>query len=364
MNTQLVKLADFGLNEEMAESLLNGLSEIKMERDSLRQHFDVIVKMDIEDVVTQTAAAKLLSKVKKNRTMGLEKWHKEKKKYFLNGGRFIDSVKNNEIEENREMEKVLTEIKNHHEIKKEKERNRLRKERSKSIELYQDYVPFGMDLGSIPEEEWIKIFKGAKLQYEAQIEEDRKIEEARIENERVEKLHLDRKDKLLTVWEFEKILDKNNLGTVSEEEFNQALNEAKALKESYEKNQARIKSENDKLRKEAEQKEKALEIERKKAKEEADAKIKIEREKQEKLKAELKAKIDAENKAEKERLDKEKREREEKEKLEKAPIKDRINVWIDSFEISNPSINNEVTKDIKDKFLSFKSWAKKEVEKI
>ena len=67
----------------------------------------------------------------------------------------------------------------------------------------------------------------------------------------------------------------------------------------------------------------------------------------EKLKSELKAKKEAE-------------------KLAKAPVKKQLSVWVDSFEINRTYIdtNNATAKDIISKFEAFKNWAKKEIENL
>jgi len=147
--------------------------------------------------------------------------------------------------------------------------------------------------------------------------------------------------------------------------------------------------ENERLKKEAEAKEKELAKERKEAKAKADAieaKAKIEREQQEikdaKIKAEneakakaeqqskakieaelkavkdaeLKAKIEAEAKAEAERL--------EAIKNAKAPVKDKMKRWVDSFELPQTEVENETTKEIISKFESFKKWSVNQVENL
>ena len=86
----------------------------------------------------------------------------------------------------------------------------------------------------------------------------------------------------------------------------------------------------------------------------------------EKLKSELKAKKEAEIKAENERKEAEEKARKEAEKLAKAPVKKQLSVWVDSFEINRTYIdtNNATAKDIISKFEAFKNWAKKEIENL
>jgi hypothetical protein len=179
--------------------------------------------------------------------------------------------------------------------------------------------------------------------------------------------------------------------------------EARIKKEKEEAaERERIKIENERLKKEAEEKEKALEIERKKQanilekqKAEAEKTAKVEAEKQAKLLAEAKDKADkdkaivdvklkaeqgekaklqaellakqkAENEA-KEKADKEEKERIEAEKkAAKAPKKQKLNTWIDGFILGTPiGLNEDKTVlEILEKFEGFKKWAKTQIENI
>ena len=140
--------------------------------------------------------------------------------------------------------------------------------------------------------------------------------------------------------------------------------------------------ENERLKAEAEKREKEIEEERKanelkfaeeraKAKAEADrieaenkALLKAEQEKKEKLEAELKAKLEAEQKAENERKQAEAKAKLEAEKLQKAPLKKQLTIWVESFSIAEINIENEKKTLIKEKFEAFKKWAKNEIENI
>lgn len=140
--------------------------------------------------------------------------------------------------------------------------------------------------------------------------------------------------------------------------------------------------ENERLKAEAEKREKEIEAERKaneqklaeeraKAKAEADrieaenkAKLKAEQEAKAKLEAELQAKKDAEIKAENERKQAELKAKAEAEKNAKAPIKKQLSLWVDGFSIAEINVENEKKKLIKEKFEAFKKWAKSEIENL
>ena len=140
--------------------------------------------------------------------------------------------------------------------------------------------------------------------------------------------------------------------------------------------------ENERLKAEAEKREKEIEAERKvneqkladeraKAKAEADrieaenkAKLKAEQDAKAKLEAELQAKKDAEIKAENERKQAELKAKAEAEKNAKAPIKKQLSIWVDGFSIAEINVENEKKALIKEKFEAFKKWAKNEIESI
>lgn len=127
------------------------------------------------------------------------------------------------------------------------------------------------------------------------------------------------------------------------------------------------KLENERLKIEAENREKEIEAERKindKKLAEEKEKLKIEQDAKAKLEAELKAKKDADDKAENERKQAELKAIAEAEKNAKAPIKKQLITWTDSFSIAEINIENDKTILIKEKFESFKKWAKREIESI
>ena len=127
------------------------------------------------------------------------------------------------------------------------------------------------------------------------------------------------------------------------------------------------KLENERLKIEAENREKEIEAERKindKKLAEEKEKLKIEQDAKAKLEAELKAKKDADDKAENERKQAELKAIAEAEKNAKAPIKKQLLIWTDSFSIAEINIENDKATLIKEKFESFKKWAKREIESI
>tara|TARA_R110000772_G_scaffold120327_1_gene226496 strand:+ start:2902 stop:3873 length:972 start_codon:yes stop_codon:yes gene_type:complete len=170
-------------------------------------------------------------------------------------------------------------------------------------------------------------------------------------------------------FEFEAMSDEsfssfvNGLKTTHENKI-EAERKAEADRLAKEKAEAEAREkqriENQRLKAEADKREKEILAERK-ASEQKAAKAKAEADL---IKAELQAKKDAEIKAENERKQAELKAKTEAEKNAKAPIKKQLTVWVDNFSISEINIENEKKELIKEKFESFKNWAKKEIQSI
>lgn len=187
------------------------------------------------------------------------------------------------------------------------------------------------------DESFESFLSGLKSTRDAKIEAERKAEEERIAKEKADAEARENQR-----------LENERLKAEAEKREKEIEAERKANEQKLAEERAKAKAELDRI--EAENKAKL--------KAEADAKVKIE--------AELQAKKDAEAKAERERLASEAAAKKEADKLAKAPIKQKLNIWVDSFEINRTWIesDNLVAKDIIAKFDSFKNWAKSEIEKL
>jgi hypothetical protein len=189
-----------------------------------------------------------------------------------------------------------------------------------------------IEFENMSDESFESFANGLKSTYEAKIESERKAEEERLENERITKLHNERKEiayPYFAYWsDFEKEL---NFGKVSETDFNNFIKRIKTAKKQDDNLKEKQRLENDRL------KEKLKEIK------------------------------DAEIKAEKERIEKELQAKKDAEKIAKAPIKKQLSIWVDSFSIQTPNeelLNNDKVLLIKQKFEAFKKWAKNEINSI
>lgn len=366
---------EYGIEENKASELVGNLPQIKAERDILSVQYDEVIRLDIEDSATSKKARELRLKIRDNRTKGIDVWHKTTKDFFLKGGQFVDAIKRQEVAVNERMEKNLESIEKHFENLEKERKAQLNAERISELEPFNAFVPMGLNFGELSDDEYTKVLNGAKLQFEHQQAEERKAEAERQRLVEIQKLHNNRKESLLLVWQFVENKDVN-FGEMTDAEFSIIKENADSKKVEFDTEQAKIKEENERLAVEkakADAERKALEektakekadAEKRLAKERADqaAKLKAEQDAKAKIEAELQAKKDAEAKVEKERLAEEKRLNEEAAALAKAPIKDQLNAWVKSFELPSANIENEKADLIKAKFEAFKRWAYAEIE--
>lgn len=368
----LVDPNKFGIQESSVKTLIGNLPEIKTERDELVKEFNSVVTLDIEDKNTSKIARELRLKIKDNRTKGLEVWHTKSKEFFLKCGQFIDAIKREESAINKEMEDKLSEIENYFEIKEKERKAKLNAERIKMLEPYNSFVPIGLNFGEISEEEFQKVLNGAKLQYNQMIEEEEKAEKERIRLAEIERLNSIRRELAMPYYFFWSEYEKQiNFGEQSENDFSAFLERIKKAKADDDLKQEEIRRENERLAEEKRQAEEKAKKEREKVerqleqqRKEQEEILRKEREKQAELEAQLEAKRKAELEAERKRIKEEQEKKKEAERLAKAPIKNQLNAWVNSFEIPETNVNNDVSKLIKDKFNAFKDWSLTQVEKL
>ena len=336
----VINPVQFGLEEIQANELTKDLTTIVKEREILIEAYEDVMLLEItEENIPMFKSLRL--QIRDNRTKGIEKWHKTNKAYFLSGGRFVDATKNKEIEVNERMEKKLLDAEKHFENLEKEKLEKLNADRILLVSPYLEDTE-GLFLADMEEDIFqaylstkIKNFND-KIEAEKKVEAERlaKIEAERAENERIR-------------------IENDKLKKESE------AKEALRVKENKER-LAKEKIENDKRAKVEAEKQKVLDLERKKQ----EAILLKEREEKAKLEAELNAKQEAELKAKSDQEAKELKEKLEAEKLAKAPVKNQLKSWVNSFEIASPPMSNDVSLDVMQKFESFKKWAKSEIENL
>lgn len=334
---------EYGLEEKKANEMISGLNITIEERQILEDAYIDVIDLEVTEENLPTFK-ELRLKIVKNRTQGIEKWHKTNKAFYLAGGRFVDAIKNKESLVNEQMESKLLEAEKHFENLEKERITQLQKERS--ILLY-EYVADAheRELSSMDEDVWNAYLSTKKQTYldeqEVKAEAERqRIEAERIEAERIEAQRVENERLKKEAEEREKEIEKERL-------------------EARKKEQLRLQQE----QKEREERQRKEAIEKAKQ----DAVLLKEREEKAKLEAELQAKEDAETKAKIEAENKRLAEKKEAEKRAKAPVKKQLNIWVDGFNIELPNselLNNDKALIIKTKFDAFKKWAKSEIESL
>lgn len=293
MLKEIIKASDYGLEEAKGNELTVGLNVVKAEREILIQEFDELSKLELlEENISKFKELRL--KIVKNRTQGINKWHKANKEFFLTGGKFVDAIKNKENDVNERMEEYLMNAEKHFEnIEKE----RLLKLHQNRVLLISEYFEEDvvMYFGNMEEDVWNAFFKAKQDQYFILVEAKLKAENERIEKEKAEieeqkrikaeneKLKIEAEKLRLANEKREKEIEDERIKQQLKIEETRKLNRIESEKEA--KKQAAIlaeeqakrkviedqlKAENEKREKEIEQN-KAIEAEKLKAKEQLES---------------------------------------------------------------------------------------------
>lgn len=242
-----------------------------------------------------------------------------------------------------------------HAEKIENERlEKLNDERIERLRPYLEQAELG-DYTQMSDADFDDFVAVKKLQYERKNEAEKQAEKERQKEVEKQRKIQENKEALLPYKLFIDNFDSINFETV---DLTATIETAQAKKAKADAEAEAQRVENERLRKEAQEREaKALAEQQ-----ERERLAKEEKAKQDailaKERAEKQALIDAENA----RLAEIEKQRKEAEELAKAPVKKQLNAWIDSFEISTAPIENEQTTEIINKFNAFKAWAKTQIK--
>ena len=288
MKTELIKAEDFGLEASKGKEMTKGLDTVLAERSLLEKEFEVVSKLEIT-LENLDKFSDLRKKIMKNRTQGINQWHTANKAYFLAGGRFVDAIKNKEIYINEQMEAKLMEGEKFFENQEKERLGNLQIERVNLISPYLEDAQ-QRNFSDMETDVWESYFESKKKSHKEKLEAEAKAEAERIaeieaQKAEQERIRLENQKLKEEAERKEKIANEERMKREKEE----AERLAKEAKESAEREQKALK--------ERQAHEAELKAER-----EAREKIQKEEEaKREKLEAELRAKKEAEAKAEAER---------------------------------------------------------------
>lgn len=210
-----------------------------------------------------------------------------------------------------------------------------------------------IEFENMSEDIFDSFLSGLKANYEAKIEAEKKAEAERIEAERLEKERIEKQR-----------IENERLKAEAEKREKEIEAERKANEQKLAEERAKAKAEADRIEAENKAEQEKMNAFLAEQKRKSDLQLEEARKEKERLEKEIQAKKDAEIKAENERKQAEQKAKAEAEKNAKAPIKQRLNVWVDSFEINRTFVEHEKAKEIIQKFEAFKKWAKTEIESI
>jgi len=307
IKNELMKLDhdQYGLDSKQAEGIIKSFVPVFEKMWEYEEEFKKIIEKKQSKTLAKEAKT-LRNKFVKIRT-ATASVHKSEKSYFLKAGRFVDEIKNRQLDLTKPVEEKLASIENFEKIKERERIERLQESREKEII---DYIEPGALISNLGEMElgiWEAFKNGIISQFEKRELERKKAEEDRIERERLEAVLKERENLMRPYWRFVKV-DAEDFETMSEKTFEKYLTGLKQEKAEFDENMAKQLADQEAFRK------KQLEIEREMLKEKArleaeqsalqkellEAKRKLEQEieakrlKEEEAKRQIEAKIEAE----------------------------------------------------------------------
>ena len=273
-----------------------------------------------------------------------EKLRKEQKEEYLRAGKAIDAVNNILKWVVTDKENRLKEIEDYFEIQEQLRLEKLQNDRAEKLSKYVEDAG-ERNLASMDEDVWKAYFSTKKQEYEDRIAAEKKAEEERKENERLDKIENTRRLEVAPYSQF--IKTRPELRTMDEKDYQSLMVGLKKAKAYYDDEQERIRKENERIKKEQEEERKKIEAERKardekqrKEREVFEAKLKKEREERQRAEAEIRAKKQAEE-------DARKKAEEEKFKAELASDKDKLLAFAARLEqIEIPEVDSDEANEI------------------
>jgi hypothetical protein len=366
----------YELDKSMAIDLAKGLPQVLSERATLLAQVDEVLAMDKDDPKTAKKAAQLRIAIKHNRTKGVDKWRTTSGEVYLRAKQFIDAIGKKESFVNEQAEGQLEAIERYHENLEKQRLETLHQERLAMVAVYVDDVSKIPNLSGMDQEVFEAFLQTKKNNFEAKIAAEKKAEEERLEREKILNLHNERFQLLLPLWQFVENKEQN-FGEWTPATFEAFLATVKVSALNFEKEQERIRLENQKLKEEAEKKEAELKKqreaqeavlaeERKKAQEAADK----ERKEKEALEAELQKKKDQEQAESATKQAAEEAEKQRLINLSKAGDKAILLEFLEKSFIT-PKRPDGLTEsgnakilEIVTKFDAFRSWALKQIDTL
>lgn len=300
------------LEQKSALAIKEGFSGFIAQANELVSRANSIEVTDISQKERMKEARELRLEIKSIRTQA-DKVRKALKEDSIRYGRAVQGVYNILEYMVKPAEEHLEKQEKFAELQEMKRKADLKAKREIEIQPYADFVPFGLNLGDLSDEDYQKVYDGAKLQMQTKIEQEQKEKAEREEVIRLQKIYHENERALLPLKSFIDNYDSINLQTLTEDERNVIIANAQTK-------QAEKELELEKLRKQNEDAQRKLEEQQR------EARIAAEKAEQERLKAEAEARRlreEAEKKAADEAA-KAEAARKEEAKARRAPDKQKL----------------------------------------
>lgn len=173
-------------------------------------------------------------------------------KLWLKSGQMIETTFKN-------LEGKLEEKEKFAERWEENRKAELRAAREIELKPFSEFVSSGLNLGAMSEDDFQKTLAGAKLQYQADIDAKEAAERERVEKEEAKRVHEERKNQILPYWNFLSE-DKRSMdfSTLEQSEWDLMLEDLIQQKKDHDEEQANLRAEADRLKAEADAREKEI----------------------------------------------------------------------------------------------------------
>jgi hypothetical protein len=180
MTNNIIKSEDYGIEVSKGEELTKGLKVTLDSRELLVKEFDTLSQLEITPI-NILKFRELRLKIRDNRTKGISPWHKTNKDFFLTGGRFVDAIKNKEILVNETMESKLLDAEKHFENIEADRLSKLNIERQELVGPYYLEMSEGIFLADMDEDVFQAYLTTKKNNFEAVKAADKLREEKEAE---------------------------------------------------------------------------------------------------------------------------------------------------------------------------------------
>lgn len=347
-------ISKFGLEEKTALTIRNGLSDFLFEAEEWSKKAEGLVITDPSQLAEMKMARDARLYVKGVR-IAADKRRKELKEDSKRYGDTVQAVYNLIESRLKPIEEHLKEQEDFIEIQREKviEESRLR--RTAELQPYSEFIPPGVDLGLMTEDNYRTLLDNSKFLLQRRIDEAKKVEEEKLERERLDKLEHERKLIVAPYSQF--ITEDMSLRDMSAEDFSTVVEGLKAAKGDYDGKQEELRKENERLRAEADEANRIAAEAAAKQKEINDKMIREAKDREAKIKADADKKLKDERE-ERERLEKQiaikqAEERKQKEAADKAAKKAAAAPDKTKMKVVRDQINAIVMPELKtDEFLA------------